>query len=140
MDDDSFMNEDFFNKCLSCNFEHENKIEDLMSAVSIGSSTPGFLVLGQLEENNELNSIENNWQFYEDSNLNENKRKDILESELDKKTDKSLENSAEKENNVLIELSPAENDKLNNSNTNHESNIGLDDNSESYNIAKKKNS
>lgn len=138
MEDDSFMHEEFFNKYPSCNFEHENKNEDLLSAVSIGSSTPVFLVPGQLEESNELNSIENIWKFYEDSNLNENKQKDnFLESEFDKKTDKSLEKSAEKENNVLIELSPAENDKLNNSNTNHESNIGLNDNSESYNITKK---
>lgn len=119
------------------NFEQTNKNENLMFSVSHGSSFSGFQCYGLSEEKNELNSIENFWKPSEDLNLNEIKQKDIcLEFELVKKVNKCLEKSVERENNVLIELSPAENDKLNSSNTNHESNTGLNDNSESYNITK----
>ena len=119
------------------NLEQFNENEDLMFSVPHGWSIPGSLCHGLPEEKNEINYPENSWKLYEDSNLNENKPKDIcLESGLVKEVNKCLKKSEERENNVLIELSPAENDKLNSSNTNHESNAGLNDNSESYNIKK----
>ena len=122
---------------VSNNFEQANKNEDLMFSVPHGSSISGCQCHGLSEEKNEINYNQNFWELFEDLNLNDTKQKDIcLESALVKKVNKCREKSEERENNVLIELSPAENDKLNSSNTNHESNAGLNDNSESYNITK----
>jgi hypothetical protein len=122
---------------VSNNFEQANKNEDLMFSVPHGWSISGCQCHGLSEEKNEINYTQNFWELFEDLNLNETKQKDIcLESALVKKVNKCREKSEERENNVLIELSPAENDKLNSSNTNHESNAGLNDNSESYNITK----
>ena len=123
---------------VSNNFEQANKNEDLMFSVPHGSSISGCQCHGLSEEKNEINYTKNFLELFEDLNSNETKQKDIcLESALVKKVNKCREKSEERENNVLIELSPAENDKLNSSNTNHESNAGLNDNSESYNIIKK---
>ena len=133
------LNENEGNKTylVSNNFEQANKNEDLMLSVPHGWSISGCQCHGLSEEKNEIKYPENSWKLYEDSNLNETKQKDIcLESALVKKVNKCREKSEERENNVLIELSPAENDKLNSSNTNHESNAGLNDNNESYNIKK----
>jgi hypothetical protein len=133
------LNENEGNKIylVSNNFEQANKNEDLMFSVSHGWSISGCQCHGLSKEKNEINYTQNFWELFEDLNLNETKQKDIcLESALVKKVNKCREKSEERENNVLIELSPAENDKLNSSNTNHESNAGLNDNSESYNITK----
>ena len=123
---------------VSNNFEQANKNEDLMFSVPHGWSISDCQCHGLSKEKNEINYTKNFLELFEDLNLNETKQKDIcLESVLGKRVNKCREKSEERENNVLIELSPAENDKLNSSNTNHESNAGLNDNSESYNITKK---
>ena len=133
------LNENEGNKIylVSNNFEQAHKNEDLMFSVPHGWSISDCQCHGLSEEKNEINYTKNFLELFEDLNSNETKQKDIcLESVLGKRVNKCREKSEERENNVLIELSPAENDKLNSSNTNHESNAGLKDNSESYNITK----